>query len=69
MRLLPPDLRPLHCAYAVSRLINSRSHPVLRRLLGDVPPWLRRGAARLPILGPRLSQHLVLAARRHDGAP
>ena len=69
VRLLPPDLRPLHCAYAVSRLINSRSHPVLRRLLGDVPPWLRRGAARLPILGPRLSQHLVLAARRHDGAP
>jgi SAM-dependent methyltransferase len=61
--LLPADLRPIHRAYAVSRLLNSRSHPVVRRLLGDVPAWLQRGAARLPVLGERLSQQLVVAAR------
>ena len=64
--LLPAQVQ--HRGYAVSRLINSRSHPVLRRLLGDVPPWLRRAAASLPLLGPRLSQQLVLAARRRAGA-
>ena len=64
LTLLPAGLEPVHRAYAVSRLINSRSHPVLRRLLRGVPAWLQRGAAALPGLGPRLSQQLVVAARR-----
>jgi SAM-dependent methyltransferase len=68
LALLPSDVRPVHAGYAASRLINSRSHPVLRRILGDVPPWMRRAAAGLPLLGPRLSQHLVVAARRRGGA-
>jgi 2-polyprenyl-3-methyl-5-hydroxy-6-metoxy-1,4-benzoquinol methylase len=67
VRLLPAELRPQYCGFAASRLINSRSHPLLRRLLGGVPPWLHRAAAGLPIVGARLSQQLVLAARR-DGA-
>ena len=65
--LLPPGLRSQYCGYAASRLINGRSHPLLRRLLNGVPAWLHRTAADLPILGARLSQQLVLAARR-DGA-
>jgi SAM-dependent methyltransferase len=65
--LLPPGVRPLYRGYAVSRLINSRSHPVLRRLLGGVPPWLGRAAAALPLLGPWLSQQLVVAAGRRPG--
>jgi hypothetical protein len=32
-----------------------------------VPSWLHRAAADVPVLGARLSQQLVLAARR-DGA-
>jgi len=65
--LLPPGVRAQSCRYAASRLINSRSHPLLRRLLGGVPSWLHRAAADVPVLGARLSQQLVLAARR-DGA-
>jgi SAM-dependent methyltransferase len=65
--LLPRFVRPEYCGYAASRLINSRSHPLLRRVLGGVPAWLHRAAAGLPILGARLSQQLVLAARR-EGA-
>ena len=68
IRLLPPGIEPVHRAYAVSRLINSRSHPVIRRLLGGVPAWLQRAAARLPGLGARLSQQLVVAARLRHGA-
>ncbi len=66
--LLPPGVEPIHRAHAVSRLINSRSHPVIRRLLGGVPAWLQRGVARLPGLGARLSQQLVVAARLRRGA-
>ena len=64
--MLPRGLRPVHRAYVASRLINSRSHPILRRLLGDVPGWLRRVAAGLPLAGPRLAEHLVVAARRES---
>jgi SAM-dependent methyltransferase len=65
--LLPAGVRPQYCGFAASRLINSRSHPVLRRLLGGgVPAWLHRVAADFPVLGARLSQQLVLAARRGE---
>ena len=65
--LLPAGLHVHYCGFAASRLINSRSHPLLRRLLGGVPPWVHRAAAGLPVLGARLSQQLVLAARRNGG--
>jgi O-antigen/teichoic acid export membrane protein/SAM-dependent methyltransferase len=68
LALLPPAVKPVYRGYAACRLINSRSHPVLRRLGDPVPATLRRRLAGLPLLGPRLSEQLVVAARRLAGA-
>jgi O-antigen/teichoic acid export membrane protein/SAM-dependent methyltransferase len=62
--LLPGNLQIVHRSYYACRLLNSRTYPALRRALGRVPESLQRALPRLPLLGPYLSQGLIVAARR-----